>query len=181
MRSRFLRFVEQSQQIQELTLLDLRGQEVLSTDVTIEGTDSSGQAYFQQGLDGPCAQLPFPSSKQDQASVIVAIPIIDQDGRTWGVIAGRAGPETLNGILDEGTGLGRSGKAYLVDRDYALLPDSGSVPGSGATDGGGYNVHTPGMDAAIKGQENGSAVYDDYRGVPVVGAYAGCQISELHC
>ena len=171
MRNRFLRFAEQSQQIQELSLLDLRGQVVLSTDVSMEGTNSSDQEFFQQGLEGPYTQLPFPSLKQDQALVIVAIPIIDQDGRTWGIIVGRADPETLEDILAEATGLGRSGKAYLVDRHHTLLRDSSTILGSAATDGGSYDLHTTGIDVAIASQANGSAVYYDYLGVPVVGAY----------
>jgi len=172
MRYRFQWFIEQSQQLEELSLLDLQGRVVLSTDVAQEGKICSDQAYFQQGLTGPYAQLPFYLGAQDRTSVIAVIPVVSNEGQLVGILAGRASTETLTIILRERTGLGKTGKIYLVDLNHVLLTESHlSSSGSGPPGEEQHNVHTAGIDTAIKTQVNGSARYDDYRGVRVIGVY----------
>jgi hypothetical protein len=81
-RKRLQGLVGQSAQLEELFLLDLRGEVALSTDEAHEGQDYHQQPFLRQGLAAPYAQLPFrpgespSSSEQDQAidSVVVAIP-----------------------------------------------------------------------------------------------------------
>jgi len=182
-RRRLQGFVGQSPQLQELFLLDLCGRVALSTDVAQEGKDHSDQPYFQMGLAGPYAQLPFYADDTDQpaagtvlsqaqASVIVVIPVIGQHGRPMGVIAARASVEDLHDILGERTGLGRTGKTYLVDSNRAVLSGLRLPPmNAGRSDESPRTMHVGGIDAVIDGQVNSSGVYEDYRGVTAVGVY----------
>jgi len=195
----FRRYIEQTEQLQELFLLDLQGRVVLSTDIAQEGKDYSNQPFFQQGLTRPYAQPPFypvtpdadsatepgaparvagedPSSsrseEEDRRAMITAIPVISRDGQPLGVMASRSRTERIGEILRERTGLGRTGKSYLVSLDNDLLVESRfSSTAMGLPSEEQLDVHSMGIDAAIQNHVNGSGVYDDYGGGRVVGAY----------
>jgi len=179
-RRRFHGLVGQSPQLQELFLVDLRGQVALSTDMEHEGNDVSDQDFFHKGLVAPYTQLPFGGSG-DRASaslspradsVIAVIPVVGQQGRPLGVIGARAEVETLNEILAERTGLGETGKAYLVDANYAPLTGGVMPVGDGRSgDGSAATVRSQGIETAAGSKANCAGVFEDHRGVNVVGVY----------
>jgi len=182
MRKRLLTFVEQSPHLEELFLLDLQGDVVLSTDPAREGKTYYDQAFFQQGLTGSYTRLPFSTGEEfpedanylvrDRTSVIAALPVVDQQGQVLGVIAGCTGVDTLQQLLRERTGLGQTGKTYLVDSRYALLAESHL--NSDPSDPSGEEplaIRTDGIEAAIDTKTNGFGVYDDHRGASVIGVY----------
>ncbi|MFQ6099773.1 MAG: GAF domain-containing protein [Anaerolineae bacterium] len=163
-RSHFQQAIEQAGRFEELFLMNLQGQVVLSTDAEREGEIYSDQTYFQEGVKGPYVQPPFYSSSLDRMSVVVVRPVADEEGRVWGVLAGRAGLAKLNEIMGERAGLGQTGETYIIGRDRALLTELRSGEE-------GIYVRTQGADAAIENRISGSGLYDDYRGVPVIGVY----------
>jgi signal transduction histidine kinase len=175
-RNRLRSFVNQSQLLQELSLLDLQGRVALSTDAAQEGQVYQTTTFFQRGLTQPYAQLPFyaSGSKPDasiapgQTSVIVVIPVVSHDGQPLGVIAGRANVEPLNRLLREQTSLGQTGKAYLVDPQHAVLM---SLPLQSAAAQPPHFVSTAGIDATLTTRTGNAGMYQDYRGVSVVGVY----------
>jgi nitrate/nitrite-specific signal transduction histidine kinase len=179
-RKRLQGLVGQSAQLEELFLLDLRGEVALSTDESQEGHDYADQRFFRGGLAGPYAQLPFqrevlpPSVDQPPAvkSVIVAIPILGQQGRPLGVIAARAGVEPLNDILSEPTGLGETGKAFLVNSERAILRGTTLPPAdSDSRAPAPSRADSPGITEAIEHATNTAGIYTDYRGNKVLASY----------
>jgi nitrate/nitrite-specific signal transduction histidine kinase len=179
----FAQYVAQGKQLRELFLVDLQGQVILSTDPGNEGDDYSEQPFFRQGLVGPTTQPPFYSvemegnasgatgaGRPEISDLITAIPIYGDDGEVLGVMAGRSSTERIGEILREPTGLGATGRAYLVNHDHDLLLTSRFGPAGDAspTD---ELVHSEGIDAAIEGRVKGSGIYADYRGVQVVGVF----------
>ncbi len=94
--------VGQSPRIDELFLVDLSGEVVVSTDVAREGQVYSAQALFHKGLEGPATQLPFHSSLfassegtallHDQASVMAVVPVVDEEQQLMGLMRGKYGP-----------------------------------------------------------------------------------------
>jgi len=166
LRNRFRRFIEQTQQLDEIFLLALDGWVVLSTDESRESRLYRDQPFFQRGLAGPHTQLPFGAAIDEPPAVIVAVPVPGVDGQILGVMAGRANLQGLTDILDERTGLGNTGKSYLSDADYRLLLGGGAI-GAQPTE----PVHTLGIDAAITTHHNGTGAYRDYRGVRVLAVY----------
>jgi nitrate/nitrite-specific signal transduction histidine kinase len=179
-RNRFRGLVGQSPQLQELFLVDLRGRVALSTDPAQEGRDYSDQDFFRKGLARPYTQLPFDggegrgrdSTSPAPGSVIAVIPVLGQQGRPLGVIGARADVQPLNEILDEGTGLGRTGKAYLVSSSYELLKRA-SLPAAdvGSGEDEAPAIHSEGINGAVEDRSNSTGVYEDYRGVNVLGVY----------
>ncbi len=167
-RNRLQAFAAQTSLFEEIFLVDARGRVVLSTDRAAEGRDVSREEFFQQGLEKPFASLPFsPASTEaaDRASVFVAQPIVE-DGQVVGVITGRARADTLIEILHERTGLGRTGKAYMVDSDGDFV--AGALPASGP---GGEPLLGPDLAGVLQGQASGSDAYTDLYGKRVIGAY----------
>jgi len=180
-RRRFQGLVGQSPQLEALFLIDLEGQVALSTVVDEEGEDLSHQPFFHEGLANPCVQIPFPSntlspdtSQQGYSElVIVAMPVLGQQGRPLGVIAARARVQPLKDILNEHTGLGNTGKAYLVDADHAVLAGSSLPPAApdGDSTAPPVSIDALGVEETLDSQTSASGLYRDYRGVRVLGTY----------
>ena len=170
-------FVNQSPRIEELFLVDLQGEVIVSTDVAREGQSYYDHALFQRGLLTPVTQLPFHSLvsvsgergslPQDQISVIAVIPVVGTDQQLRGLMGGRAAVEDVHTILDEGTGLGETGKTYLVSAEHSALAGTTLAPEGEEV----YTVQTQGIDAAIQGAASGSGVYAGAMGTSVVGIY----------
>ncbi len=175
-RNRLQGFVGQSPELEELFLIDANGQIALSTDVSQEGRTVAGQDFFRNGLEGPFAALPFaprgaeaPLPDRDMATV--TMPIAGAEQQVMGVIAGRARVDALDALLREGTGLGDSGKAYLLNTERQFL--TGDLPLADPRLAGEalQNPAAAGILAALDGRASGSAIYKDLSGESVIGVY----------
>jgi nitrate/nitrite-specific signal transduction histidine kinase len=161
------RLVAHTQHYDELFLLDLEGRVALSTDPDHEGASYHQEAYFARGLEGPTVEVRFCTESIPEASAIVAVPIRYHDGELLGLLAGRASLEQLTQILRGRTGLGTTGKAYVADTTGILLTaDAACSSPALAT-----NTAQGGIQAAITSHANGAGVYDDFRGISVVGVH----------
>ena len=164
LRERFQLRIDQTESFEELFLLDPQEQVALSTDATREGTIHGDQIHFRKEMKGAYVQPPFYSASLGRTAVLAVRPLVDEQGQVLGALVGRANTARLNEIMGEQTGLGKTGKTYLVDLNHALL--TGSRFGEEGT-----YVHTQGADAAIKDHTNSYGMYADYRGEPVIGVY----------
>jgi methyl-accepting chemotaxis protein len=156
--------IKDTHHFDELFLLDVEGNVVLSTEVTQEGKVFLQEGYFQCGLEGPCVQPPSYSSSLGQMVVMLARPVVGGSGETIGVMAGRASMAVLNGVMQERAGLGDTGETYLVGKNYAMLTAS-------RFDETDVYARTDGVNAAIKEHVNGSGIYPNYRSASVVGVF----------
>lgn len=174
-RKRFQGIVGQSPHLKALFLIDLEGQVVLSTVVEEEGQDLSDQPFFSKGLAAPYVQIPFQNDDFSSGSsqfVTVVMPVPGQQGQPLGVIAARAHVQSLKDILDERTGLGNTGKSYLVNVDHAVLSGNSLPPVTSAdSNASPVSVDAPGIKEALDGQTSTSGLYRDYRGIMVFGTY----------
>ncbi len=146
-RKRLKYFVDQSSQFEEIFLINNSGKVAVSTNIEREGKDYSDFIFYPQELTAPHIQFPFPwetqnmpgSDETDGASAFILIPLNEEDGQFIGAIGGKVDIAALHEILNEKTGLGDTGQAYLVNWDYALLSgtcfyesqDSGLVESDG--------------------------------------------------
>jgi GAF domain-containing protein/HAMP domain-containing protein len=164
---RFNEVVAQTEDLQELLILDRYGQVLLSTDAAQEGEDFASEDFFGQGRQEPFVQPP----KYDATlghTLMVARPIFDpRQSRAVGVLAGRVRWEALEEIVGEPAGLGETSEVYLVDADRRLLTGvdlADYAPGDViSTD--------QGVISALQGNRSVSGAYEDYRGHPVLGTY----------
>jgi signal transduction histidine kinase len=151
---------------EELFLLDTDGTVIVSTNPSHEKQRHAVDDFFTEGIKGSYIQQPSYSLSLGKMTLITSAPVIE-NGKTVGVLAGRANLTSLNFIMIERTGLGETGETYLVGANYRLLTDlrSGNsiVPE--------LYVRTVGGDAAINDQGSGTAAYPNYSGNQVIGVY----------
>jgi nitrate/nitrite-specific signal transduction histidine kinase len=158
-RNRLRAFVGQSSLLDELLLVDARGRVALDTNPAGEGGDVARAGYYLQGLNGPYALLPFEDAP-GPPQVTVTLPVVGGTGAVVGVLVGRASIDTLAALLGDTTGLGESGRAYVLSSGMKVLAGS-ALPGNTA----------PAFQAAKSGQARGSASYSGSGGRQVIGVY----------
>ncbi|MDP3479133.1 MAG: HAMP domain-containing protein, partial [Desulfoprunum sp.] len=137
-----------------------------STDSLQEGKIKIDRVYLREGQKGTYIENTFYSMTIQQPTMVISTPIKDTGGYPGAVLVGRLNLQDLSVIMEERSGLRNTEDTYLVNtqnyfiteprfrKDYALRK----------------TIHTQGVHFALQEQQ-GTAVYDDYRGVPVLGAY----------
>jgi len=138
-------------------------------------------------------------------AAFIASPIFDGPDKV-GVLVFQMPVDRINGIMTSGegwadVGLGESGETYIVGDDYTLrnqsrfliedpenyfqaieevgvpLDTRARIRNINSTIGL-QEVRTRGTEAALQG-ESGSAIFPDYRGVPVLSAYGPLNIEDV--
>ncbi len=171
MRTRLQQVVDRSQELREIYLINLDNRVVLSTDPSQEGKiDLSGLVEIRQ-VDKPQLVLVTNAGFSD-VSLVFLLPVHSRDGQFLGVVAERTTLEPIIRILSEHTGLGETGKSYLVNPGGEALTVSqlGGLE-KGAPSSANTTISAAPVLAAITRQVGGSGTYRDYRDVPVVGVY----------
>ncbi|NJD59214.1 MAG: hypothetical protein C3F13_16140 [Anaerolineales bacterium] len=172
-------FVNHSNQFNELFLVDRNGKVVLSTAQNREQSNYTNFIFDSKGLAESYTQLPFIRSSinaspdelySDISSVFVLIPVNGDDGQLLGAIGGKARIDSLQAVLNEKTGLGSTGQAYLVNWNHSLLIgtnlDESSLNGAIVN-----SIHATGIDYAIDNAANLAGIYKNPQGTNVVGIY----------
>ena len=124
---------------------------------------------------------PYAPSNHEPAAFL-GLPI-KEDGRTLGVLALQVSLGDINGVMQERTGMGRTGETYLVGPDLLMRSDSfldpthHSVKASFADPGKG-KVDTHASRMALQGR-TGRELVTDYNGNQVLSAYAPVSLGGL--
>jgi signal transduction histidine kinase/DNA-binding response OmpR family regulator/HAMP domain-containing protein len=149
----------------ELFILDLDGNIVLSTDKEREGVSQAEALYFLQG-QSRLTQHVYTSPLTGEPTITIATPLFDERKRRVGVLASHLNLARIDRLILERTGLGASGETYLVNTSNVFV--SAEALFSGQEFPGG--IHSEGIDAALQGLD-GSGLYLNYAGIPVIGVY----------
>lgn len=169
-RNRFLGFLGQAGDLQEVFLTNPGGLILISTDLQQEGRSVADIPGYTQGGTRTAIVLDFPSGPAGPSQVVVAAPVAGAAPQDNGIIAARAGLDQLALILSEYTGLGKTGKSYLAAPDGSLLADSRLASSLAAGDRQPF-APSAGMRTALEQKTTVYGVYQDYRGLQVVGIY----------
>jgi signal transduction histidine kinase/HAMP domain-containing protein len=163
----YLRFVVTSvSDSNELFIMDLNGNVVLSTQPAHEGQSHAQDLFFSQGQSATYVEPVYISPETGRPTITVATPLFDRDKRRVGVLASHLNLSRVDRLMLERTGLGASGETYLVDPTYEFVSASQPSSSQPSPDG----IRSSGIEAALQGKD-GQALYSNYQGVPVVGAY----------
>lgn len=163
---RFVDTIRLRKVFEELFVLDRRGTTVLSTNSQQEGKLNFNQDYFRSGLNGPFIIAERTESLMNPINVIISLPIVTQDGRTLGVIAGRTGMQNIRSLI-ENANLSGSDEMFLVGEDQALLTP---LKAEGAPTLG-MPIPSEGVTTALVEQDRGLIAYPNTQGEPVYGYY----------
>jgi len=163
----FLRMYLGKNDFSEFFIMTPKGKIIISTDSKREGIDKSERPYFIEGKKGAFIQNVYYSLKMSELALTISTPLRDCKGEVIGVLAGRANLRKLSRIMEESTGLGKTGNTYLVNSSNIFV----TKPRFGE----GYvfkkTVYTEGVKECLK-HKSGVGLYRDYRNVPVVGFYS---------
>ncbi len=164
-------------QFSELFLLSVPGGQVLvSTDSSRIGDYRVTDTYYVEGQKGTFVQNVYPSAARPEGTptLTVSTPLADQRGKVRAVLAAHLNLQQIDSIFTDRSGLGATGESYLTDRFHVFV----SATRFGRPD---YprGVGTFGVARAADVREPGAAIYPDYRGVSVLGAYRWLAKREL--
>ncbi len=166
--------LDQNSELSEIFILtNVGGKIVLSTDPNREGEYHVTDTYFTEGRLDTYVQNVYPSPLTGEPTMTVGTPIQDKQGQHIGVLAAHLNLERLDRIILERAGLGKSGETYLVDQFNSFVSEARfgheDFP---------RGVHTTGIDAALQGKD-GSDLYQNYQGTPVIGVYTWLEERDL--
>ncbi len=105
-----------------------------------------------------------------------AAPIRDRRGDVMGVLIFQLAFGQINGMMEKKPGLGKTGESYLVGEDKLMRSNSRFVEGETAYQ---LRVDTEAVRESMKGHA-GVGIIDDYRGEPVLSAYAPLNIEHFN-
>ncbi len=157
-----------------LVLKGVGGKVLFSTNSQHEGNYEVTSSFFIEGRTRTYIQNVYLSASLGKLAMTVATPIHSESGQTVGVLAVHLNLSRLNEIMLQRTGLGATGETYLVDQ-YNVFVSEARFGGEGFPRG----VHTQGIDTALLKREDGTGIYPNYRGVPVLGAYRWIDEREM--
>jgi signal transduction histidine kinase len=151
----------------ELFLIRLTDGVVLaSTDPLQDGKIKTDRNYFLRGQKTTYIENTYYSMTIHQPTMVISTPVRDSAGRVFAVLAGRLNLKELSGIMEERSGLKETEDTYLVNTQNYFITE----PRFGENFALRKTVYTRGVSLALQGRE-GTALYNDYRDVPVLGAY----------
>ena len=158
---------------EELRFIGVPGGRVLASTVTgAEGSYATNDAYYVGGQDSTVVQRLYESGVTGRPTLTVATPVLDSAGRPRAVLAAHLDLNSLERVL-----LDYSGElpidVYLVNRNAEFV-SADRYGRSGYRRG----VRSVGIDSALAGHD-GSGMYVDYAGRPVVGVWRWLDDQDL--
>ncbi|MCD4685208.1 MAG: GAF domain-containing protein, partial [Anaerolineae bacterium] len=140
------------------------GTVLIASDPDRVGQSVRRKPYFTSSLVQSYVQFPYYEITGDLV-MVATTPVID-DGEVIGVLAARLNLDTLSGIMLESAGMGETGETYLISAQSNFLLTESRF--EGFSQNRAYQSY--GINRALEGI-SGSGLYDDYRGVPILGVY----------
>ncbi|HEX9116114.1 MAG TPA: GAF domain-containing protein [Anaerolineae bacterium] len=162
-RNRLRGLVGQDPAIGEFFLVDLNGRVILSTKDDQQNATFVNRTVLHQALGGRYLGWPPASGPANERVLVALEPVRGADGQPLGVIGLRASLASLDPLLQERTGLGVTGKAYLVTRDRQFVAGVAAPAGPAAL--------ASGLVATIGSGLPNQGLYRDYQAASVVGVY----------
>lgn len=163
-------FKRETDGYEAIYLFDVSWRKIGPADTTPHFLPELEKSHVRRRIAEARDPLVFPIHSHENGSVAIhmAAPLREAKGSLWGYVVAVLDPSpTLSPIVEDRTGLGRTGKTYLVSTDKRIVA---GVLGDRGESEMGRLVDTAGVRAALAGSE-GSGFYRDYRGVEVVGGY----------
>ncbi len=145
------------------------GKILVSTDEEQEGQYKENRPYFIMGKDRTYVQNVYFPLNLEEPAIAISTPVNDNEGHLIAVLAGHVNLGEMTRIMATGSSpesRERSEESYLVNSFNFFITE----PMLGGKFILKKSIHTEGVEAGLA-YNNGVKLYDDYRGVPVIGAY----------
>ncbi|MFH0968486.1 MAG: response regulator, partial [Methanobacteriota archaeon] len=159
---------------EEIAILDMQGQIVVSTNLSHVGISQADAPYYSLGMSSTNVQKVYTSSFTGKPTISVVTPIFNVRGERIGVLVSHLSLARIDRIILQRTGLGESGESYIVDRLHKSVSTI-QVMREGFAGG---TISSPGIDVAMKGGRV-AGIFDNYAGIPVIGIYQWIPDQEI--
>lgn len=156
--------LENNEDFFEIFIIDKEGKVYVSTDINQEDKIKSSENYFVYGRSDDYVQQFYYDTSLQKIAITMATPL--NTGGDEYVLAGRIDIASISKIMTERSGMGDTGETYLVNKFNVMVTESRFIPGSELK----QTVYTEGARNCLK-KLNGNGIYDDYRGISVIGVY----------
>jgi signal transduction histidine kinase len=181
-RKRLYYFLERSDNLSELFLMDLSGRVVVSTEIEAENKNygdflpnlfESGKTYIELPFEDNQAGLGKGGfiDEEDESNAVVLYLINNENGSHVGWIGGRFITSPLQNILRENTGLGDTGISYLVNWDHRLLKGGVLRKSDHLEEYHFQIVDTDGVNSAMNKGGYAKGIFHNPFNEPVIGVY----------
>jgi signal transduction histidine kinase len=147
---------------------------LVGTDQSLEGERRSSEAYFIMGKERTYVDSVRRYQSQDGLSLHISTPIFDEEGELVAVLIGHTDLAEMSYIMAQGRERSPSEETYLVNTSHYFVTESRFIPDAALS----QTVDTEGVADCLRGND-GTGFYDDYQGVPVIGAYHWMPAREL--
>ncbi len=142
------------------------GKIVVSSNAAWEGKFRKEEDYFINGKEHQYLSEVFHSLIMDQPTAVISIPLKDQSEKLIGVLVAHINLKMLSSIMQERSGLGRTGETYLINKYNLLITNMLFAPNAAFQKW----IFTDGAKQALSGTA-GSGQFMDYRNVPTIGYF----------
>jgi GAF domain-containing protein/HAMP domain-containing protein len=151
----------------QLFIMDVDGEVLLSTNPGDEGSNHFGRDYFNQGLEVTFITPPSRSLSSGLLQIIAVTPYKDRSGSTLAVLGGQVSLKRLNSLMSERAGLGETGETYLVSPRRVLITPS-RYPGFWPQE---TIIASQAVEIAAIQRIHGYGKYANYRGIESYGVF----------
>jgi PAS domain S-box-containing protein len=143
------------------------GQVMLGVRSDQEGKSKADRAYFLEGKKGLYTTPVYFSPELQAPTMLVAAPILAEDGKLLAVLVGRLDLEELSRIIQRRSGLRQTDEAFLVNASRLAVTQPRFLADPAVLRKG---INTLPVNLCIQ-QKRGIVFANDYRNVPVVASY----------
>lgn len=151
----------------DLSLLNKSdGRIMVSTDPRLEGRFRESEDFFLEGKKRTFVDEVSYWLTTEQLVMHISTPILDENGNLISVLSGHVDWKEMSNIMRQGAMMSQSQETYLVNRFNYFVTESRFAEDYTLK----KTVFTKGTEQCLA-QKSGIDLYDDYRGIPVIGAY----------
>ncbi len=151
----------------EVFVIGAEGRVVLSTDDRNVGQNHRHQSHFQEGRQRPFVSGTFFNVTAAEHQVIVALPVLDVEGQSLGVLTGRLRVADLTRFVLSQADTTETGQVYLVSQERQFITALRFAPQSAL-------ARSEAIDQGLDPDgltRRGEGAYLNYNGERVLGAY----------
>jgi len=151
----------------DLSLLNRTdGRIMVSTDPRLEGRYRENERFFTEGRHRTFVDEVSYQMGIEELVMHISTPIIDDQGKLICVLSGHADWTEMSQIMSQGGSMSESQETYLVNRFNYFVTESRFAKDYTLR----KSVFSKGTEQCLA-RQSGIDLYDDYRGIPVIGAY----------
>lgn len=161
----------------DISILNLEGKVVASTNKDTIGSDKSDDDCFNEGKKGLHVKSVYHSETTGKDLIAVSVPILSMTTKELiGVIVNRYELKALNDITTNRKGMGQTGEVYIVDKDGYMITESRFIDNAILK----QKVDTEPVRLFLNQRKGVTGIYPDYRGIPIVGASGGNELDRIY-